>query len=178
MKQIQLNDKSFALYLDEETILKRVKEVASQIHEDLHDKKPLFLVVLNGAFMFSSDLFKCFDFPCEISFVKLSSYQGTKSTEKVKRLIGLNEELKGRNIVIIEDIVDTGITMDRMLAEISLYQPESIRIATLLYKPEAFIKDFHIDYTGFEIPKDFIVGYGLDYDGLGRNYPEIYKIIE
>jgi hypoxanthine phosphoribosyltransferase len=127
--------------------------------------------------MFSSDLLKQIDLDCEVSFVKLSSYSGTQSTQQVKKLIGLNEQVKDRPVIILEDIIDTGITMENMLAELSAYSPSAVAIATLLLKPDALIKKINIDYTGIRIPNDFIVGFGLDYDGLGRNLQDIYKIV-
>jgi len=178
MKEIQLKDKRFAIEISEDHILKQVRRVAEKINNDLAEKKPLFLVVLNGAFMFASDLMKNIDIDCEISFVKLSSYQGTQSTEKVKELIGLNENLKGRTVVIVEDIVDTGITMEGIINDLHKKGVAETRIATLLFKPEAFQKSYKVDYIGMEIPNDFIVGYGLDYDGLGRNFRDIYKIMD
>ncbi len=178
MKEVQLNDKRFRINIAGDNILKEVKRIASEINLDLADKKPLFIVVLNGAFMFASDLMKNIDIDCEISFVKLASYQGTKSTEKVKELIGLNEDLTNRHIVVVEDIVDTGITMEGIIADLHEENVAEVRIATLLFKPNAFQKDYKVDYIGIEIPNDFIVGYGLDYDGLGRNLQDIYKIID
>ncbi len=178
MKEIQLKDKRFRIDISGDDILTQVRRVANEINTDLKGKNPLFLVVLNGAFMFASDLMKHIEIDCEISFVKLASYQGTTSTEKVKELIGLNEDLKGRNIVVVEDIVDTGITMEGIITDLLKKEAADVRIATLLFKPEAFQKSYKVDYIGIEIPNDFIVGYGLDYDGLGRNYQDIYKIIE
>ena len=178
METIQLKDKTFKTNIPSEEILRQVNRVATEIGKDYRERRPLFIVVLNGAFMFASDLMKALDIDCEISFVKLSSYQGTQSTEKVKEIIGLNQSIEGRDIIIVEDIVDTGITMENLLTDLHKMKPESIRIATLLYKPESFRKDFKIDYIGFEIPNDFIVGYGLDYDQLGRNLSDIYIITD
>jgi hypoxanthine phosphoribosyltransferase len=178
MKEVQLKDKRFRIDISGEKILKQVERVASEINRDLQGKKPLFLVVLNGAFMFAADLLKNIDIDCEVSFVKLASYQGTSSTEKVKELIGLNEDLAGRTVVVVEDIVDTGITMENIITDLLRLKATEVRIATLLFKPKAFQKNFKIDYIGLNIPNDFIVGYGLDYDGLGRNLKDIYKIIE
>ncbi len=178
MKTIQLKDKTFRINFTSEEILKQVNRVASEIDRDYADKTPLIIVVLNGAFMFASDLMKAMDINCEISFVKLSSYEGTQSTEKVKEIIGLNQNIEGREIIIVEDIVDTGITMENLLADLHKMKPNSIRVATLLFKPESFRKDFKIDYIGLSIPNDFIVGYGLDYDQLGRNLSDIYIITE
>jgi hypoxanthine phosphoribosyltransferase len=133
--------------------------------------------LLNGAFMFAADFIRQFPYPCNISFVKIASYSGTSSTQAVKVLIGLNEEIRGRHVVILEDIIDTGITMDNILQQLADMAPASISVATLLFKKDAIVKEFPIDYIGMTIPSDFIVGYGLDYDGFGRNYPDIYKIV-
>ena len=178
MKEVQLKDKRFRIDINGDEILKQVSRVAAEINHDMDGKKPVFLVVLNGAFMFAADLLKNIDIDCEVSFVKLASYQGTESTETVKELIGLNEDLAGRTVVVVEDIVDTGITMENIIADLLKLKVAEVRIATLLFKPQAFQKDFKIDYIGMDIPNDFIVGYGLDYDGLGRNLKDIYKIIE
>lgn len=177
MKTVTLHDKTFSLCISSAEIQAAVDRVAQQIIDDLDNTCPLFLVVLNGAFMFAGDLFKRINFNCEVTFIKLASYSGTESTGKVKKLIGLNEKIEGRTVVIVEDIVDSGVTMANMLEELMLLNPKSIKVASCLFKPAAFVKDFHIDYMGFSIPNDFIVGYGLDYDGLGRNLPDIYKII-
>ncbi len=177
MNKIKVKDKEFAIFIKSDTILKQVERVAQQINVDYKDKKPLFLVVLNGAFMFASDLFKKLSIDCEISFVKLSSYSGTSTTEHVKHLIGINEDLKGRNIIVVEDIVDTGITIEHMMEELKKFEPADVKIATLLLKPDKYDKGYNIDYVAIEIPNDFIIGYGLDYDGFARNLPDIYKII-
>ena len=177
MNKIKVKDKEFAIFIESNEILKQVERVAQQINVDYKDKKPLFLVVLNGAFMFASDLFKKLTIDCEISFVKLSSYSGTSTTEHVKHLIGINEDLKGRNIIVVEDIVDTGITIEHMMEELKKFEPADVKIATLLLKPEKYTKGYAIDYVAIEIPNDFIIGYGLDYDGFARNLPDIYKII-
>ncbi|MDT8309452.1 MAG: hypoxanthine phosphoribosyltransferase [Bacteroidales bacterium] len=177
MKSIELHDKSFELYIDKNKIAGRVKELATQITNSIKsDKPPVFIVVLNGAFMFAADLLKQMDINADISFVKLASYSGTSSSGKVKKIIGLNEDIEGRTVVIIEDIVDTGITMEMVLKELSVFCPEKIYIATLLYKPAAFTKNFAVHFVGFEIPTDFVVGYGLDYNGFGRNLPDIYVL--
>lgn len=176
MKTITLIDKEFEIFISHESISAAIDRIVEELNSDYKNKEPLFLVMLNGAFMFATDIFKKIDFCCEISFVKYSSYKGTSSTQNVKKLIGVNEDINGKDIIIIEDIVDSGLTMETLLKEIALHKPKSVKIATLLFKPEAFIKDFKIDYIGFEIPNDFIVGYGLDYNGKGRNYPEIYKV--
>ncbi len=178
MNIITVKDKQFALSIDAAKIHESVKAVAERMNKDLAGKNPLFVVVLNGSFMFASDLFKLLTIPCEISFVKLSSYQGTQSTENIKTILGLNDDIKGRTIVIVEDIVDTGHTIEDMVAGLKEKQPSELYIATLLFKPNAYKKSLKIDYIGIEIPNDFIVGYGLDYDGFGRNLADIYKIVE
>ncbi len=175
--KIKILDKEFSIFISATEIEAAVDKVAQRINTDLKGKNPLFIVILNGAFMFASDLMKKITLDCEVSFVKLSSYAGTSSSQNVKKLIGINEELHGRSIIIVEDIIDTGLTMEKLIADIQKLQPESIRLATCLFKPNAFQKSYPIDYVGIEIPNDFIVGYGLDYDGYGRNYPEIYKIV-
>ena len=177
MKTIKVRDKEFSLSISAEEIDRAVQSIAESINHDYAGSKPLFLVILNGAFMFAADLFKKLDIVCEVSFVKFASYAGTETTAKVTELIGLNEKVIDRNLVIVEDIVDTGISMTHLLNHLKDKKPRSVKIAALLFKPDAFQKDFKIDYLGMEIPNDFIVGYGLDYDGYGRNYREIYKIV-
>ncbi len=174
---VRLHDKSFRPFIQKEEIAKAVKSISDRMNAELKDKNPIFIVVLNGAFMFASDLLKNLRFDCEISFVKLSSYQGTKSTSVVRELIGLDKAINDRTVVVIEDIIDSGITMKHAIHTLAKLQAAEVRIATLLYKPKAFKGDYPIDYIGIEIPNDFIVGYGLDYDGLGRNLEEIYTII-
>ncbi len=176
MSKVTLKDKTFRVHIPASDINKAVGEVAHRINLELKDKKPLFLAVLNGSFMFASDLLKKVSIDCEISFVKVSSYHGTSTTGSVKSLIGLNEDIKGRTIVIIEDIVDTGLTMEKVLKELEVMEPAEVKICTLLYKPEAFRKKFDLDYVAIVVPNDFLVGYGLDYDGLGRNLPDIYVL--
>lgn len=178
MTKVKVHDKTFDVYIEEAKILERIAELARKMNEDFQDKKPLFLAVLNGSFLFAADLFKQLSIECEISFVKLASYEGTQTTEKVKKLIGLNENIKGRCVVILEDIVDTGITINEMMAQLNEHEPAEIKVATLLFKPAAYIKRVHLDYVGFEVPKVFLLGYGLDYDGLGRNLKDIYKIVD
>jgi len=177
-KIVKLYDKEFKISIPASQIDEAVSNVAEKINKDLEGKNPLFLVVLNGAFMFASDLLKKITIDCEITFVKLSSYVGTKSTHMVRELIGLDKSLTGRHVVVVEDIIDTGITMHNTLPKLEEIGAEEVKIATLLFKPNAFQKDFKIDYVGMEIENDFIVGYGLDYDGLGRNLADIYKIVE
>jgi hypoxanthine phosphoribosyltransferase len=177
MQTIQVKDKEFRLSIHAEEINKVIENLAGKLNHDLHDKNPLFLVVLNGAFIFAADLYRKITIPSEISFVKLASYSGTSSTSEVKELIGLNEKLKGRNVVILEDIIDSGTTMQYLINKLHYLGVADVKLVALLFKPNAFRESFRIDYLGMEIPDDFIVGYGLDYDGFGRNYAEIYKII-
>jgi len=178
MNIIQVKDKRFALYISEETIKARVKEVAEQIDADLKDKHPLFLVILNGSFVFAADLLRDINFPCEITFVKMSSYEGTSTTGKVKQLIGLNENVTGRTVVIVEDIIESGYTMKEMLHMLGEKNPKEVYITSLFVKPGCLKVDLKIDYRCFDIEDDFIVGYGLDYNHEGRNLPHIYQVIE
>lgn len=178
MDTIQIKDKRFTPFIPEERILKEVARVASEINRDLEGANPLFLSVLNGAFMFAADLMRNLTIPSEISFVKLASYVGTSSTGKVKELVGLNDNIEGRTVVIVEDIVDTGGTMKHLLETLQAGKPKEIRIATLLLKPDKLEVELDIHYVAMRIPNDFIVGYGLDYDGLGRNYRDIYTVME
>ena len=177
MDTIQIKDKQFTVSIKEQDIQKEVIRVANEINRDLAGKNPLFLSVLNGSFMFT-DLLKHITIPCEISFVKLASYQGVTSTGVIKEVIGLNEDIAGRTVVIVEDIVDTGLTMQRLLDTLGTRNPQEIHIASLLVKPEKLKVDLNIEYVAMEIPNDFIVGYGLDYDGFGRNYPDIYTVVD
>ncbi|MCX6286242.1 MAG: hypoxanthine phosphoribosyltransferase [Bacteroidetes bacterium] len=176
--RIKVRDKFFRLYLSKEKIDEIVSGIARSIDRDYSGKTPLCLGILNGAFIFASDLMRKLQIPCEISFVKYSSYHGMESGEKVNRLIGLNETIRGRDVIIVEDIVDTGLTMTKLLYDLKQYQPASVSIACFCFKKEAFRENFKIDYCGLEIPKLFVVGYGLDYDGAGRNFPDIYQLDE
>lgn len=176
MATIDIKDKTFETLIPEEEILRRVKVVADKISNDLKGKNPLLLGVLNGSFIFAADLMRMLTIESEISFVKMSSYEGTESTGNVKKLVGLNENIEGRTVVIVEDIVDSGLTMERMLEYLKDFKPADIRICTLLLKPENLKRKLDIDYVAMEIPNDFIVGYGLDYDGLGRNLRDIYVV--
>ena len=177
MQTIKVKDKEFKLSITAEEINNAVDIMAAKINRDLQGKNPLFLVVLNGAFIFAADLYRKITIPSEISFVKLASYSGTQTTSAVKELIGVNETLKGRTVVIVEDIIDTGITMQYLISKLEYQGVEKVYLAALLFKPTAFRESFRIDYLGLEIPNEFIVGYGLDYDGFGRNHPDIYKIV-
>ncbi|MBQ2402853.1 MAG: hypoxanthine phosphoribosyltransferase [Prevotella sp.] len=178
MKNIKLYDKVFRMSLPEEEIINRVKVVAEQINEEYKGRRPLFLSVLNGAFMFTSDLMKEINIECEISFVKLASYQGTMSTGKVHEVIGINEDLSGRDIIIVEDIVESGKTIMQMMDSLSNRQPASIKVCTLFFKPSKLEEKINVDYAAIVIPDDFIVGYGLDYNQLGRNLRDIYTITD
>ncbi len=178
MNTITIKDKTFKTFIPEEEILKNVKAVAERINNDLAGKNPLFLAVLNGSFMFAADLMRYVNIPCEISFVKLASYQGTTSTGVIKEVIGLNEDLNGRTVVIVEDIVDTGLTMKRMIETLGTRSPEAVHVCTMLLKPGKLQVPLDIEYVAMEIPNDFIVGYGLDYDQQGRNLRDIYTLVE
>ena len=178
MSIVKVKDKTFRTFIPEAEIQQRVKAVADKLNEELKDKNPLFLAVLNGSFVFAADLMRMITIPCEISFVKLASYQGTVSSGKIKEVIGINEDLKGRTVVIVEDIIDTGFTMKRMLEQLGTRDPESLHICTLLVKPGKLQVPLNIEYAAMEIPNDFIVGYGLDYDQQGRNLRDIYTIVE
>ncbi|MEI8046321.1 MAG: hypoxanthine phosphoribosyltransferase [Bacteroidota bacterium] len=173
-----LKDKSFKKYITNEAIQEKIIALSAQMNTDLEGKKPLFIVVLNGAFIFASDLLKRITVDCEIAFVKLSSYHGTHSSGVVQQIIGLDLDIKGRTIVVIEDIVDTGLTLVSFLETLRKMEPAEVKIASCLLKPEAFKSKFPVDYLCFSIPNEFVVGYGLDYDGLGRNSSDIYKIVE
>ena len=178
MEQVQILDRVFTISLHSDEINKHIKRVAEQINRDLEGKNPIFMSVLNGSFMFTADLMKHITIPCEVSFVKLASYQGVASTGTIKEVIGINEDLSNRTVVIVEDIVDTGLTMQRLLESVGTRMPKDIYIATLLLKPDKLKVNLKIDYVAFEIPNDFIVGYGLDYEGYGRNLPNIYTVVD
>ena len=177
MPSIKIKDKDFEVFISEQELQNAVKTLADRINVDLKGKFPLFVGVLNGSFMFVSDLLKNIDHECEVSFIKVSSYTGTSTSGQVKNLIGFNESVKGRTIVVCEDIIDSGITMEAIVADLQQYEPADVKLATLLFKPGSFKKTYKIDYVAIEIPDDFIVGYGLDYDGVGRNFRDIYKIV-
>ncbi|MCR5269948.1 hypoxanthine phosphoribosyltransferase [Xylanibacter brevis] len=178
MSRVTIKDKTFETSIPEAEIHERVKAVAAQINKDMAGKNPLFLAVLNGAFVFAADLLREITIPCEISFVKLASYQGTTSTGKVHEVLGVNEDLAGRTIVIVEDIVDTGLTMKQMVESLGTRNPASIHICTLLLKPDKLKENLNVEYVALRIPNDFIVGYGLDYDQQGRNLRDIYTVVE
>jgi hypoxanthine phosphoribosyltransferase len=177
MKEIRIRDKKFRELITEEAIRGRIDELAAQVNQDLAGKDVVFMGILNGAFLFAADLFRRINLEVRISFVKLASYEGTISSGKIRELIGWNEDIKNKTIVVIEDIVDTGNTLERIVDELIIRKVHDIKIATLLFKPDSYTKDIHIDYKGFEIPNDFVIGYGLDYDGFGRNLPSVYSLI-
>lgn len=175
---IQLHDLKFEPFISEEGIIDAIDKISEQINRDYKDKTPVFLGILNGAFMFASEIIKRFEGDCEVAFVKLGSYEGTSTTGKVETMMGLNMSLEKRHVIVIEDIVDTGNTLaaiDRILRSKNV---ADYRTATLFFKPEAYQKEYKVDYIGIEIPNDFIVGYGLDYNGLGRNLSQVYKLKE
>ena len=178
MNTVQVKDKQFALYIPEEEILARVKELANRMNTDLAGKNPLFLVVLNGSFVFAADLLRDITIPCEITFVRVTSYEGVSSTGEVKQLLGLTQNIEGRTIIIIEDIIDTGLTMKELLRILKEKNPAEIHIASLLVKPDNLQVDLDIPYRCFDIANEFIVGYGLDYDHEGRNLRHIYQVVE
>lgn len=177
-KRVTLHDKTFELSIPYAELDVAIQKVADQINEDYKElDTPLFLGVLNGAFMFMSELMQKIEIPCELSFVKLASYVGTSSTGKVQELIGLRNNVEGRHIIIVEDVVDTGESMEHLLRSLAGHKPASVTIATLLFKPTKFTKDYEVKYRALDIPDDFIVGFGLDYDELGRNLKDIYTIV-
>jgi hypoxanthine phosphoribosyltransferase len=177
MDRVKVFDKEFELSIPSARIQKRIRELADEISNDMKEMDPLFIGILNGSFIFASDLFKRLKIDARITFLKLQSYQGTRSSGEIKQLIGLSQDIKDMNIVILEDIVDTGQTLETSIKELSGYKPASIRVVTLLFKPEACIKKIHLDYTGFSIPDKFVIGYGLDYKGFGRKYEDIYTLV-
>lgn len=176
MNYITVHDKTFQPFLSEAEIQEAVLRLGKSISKDYEGKNPLFIGVLNGAFMFCSDLLKTVEIPCEVTFVRLSSYAGMHSTGEVRSVVNLQEDIKGRDVILVEDIVDTGLTMQKAIANFSALAPSSIAIASLLVKPECLQCELDIKYQGFEIPEKFVVGYGLDYDGLGRNFKDIYQL--
>lgn len=178
MSTIKIKDKTFEVSLPEAQIKARIKELAQQMSRDLEGKNPLFLGVLNGAFIFAADLMREMTIPCEISFVKLASYQGTTSTGTIKEVIGINEDLSGRTVVIVEDIVESGLTIKRMMEQLGTRNPASVQVCTLFFKPDRLKEDLKLDYVAFSIPNDFILGYGLDYDQQGRGLKDIYTLSE
>ena len=177
MSRVKIKDKTFETSMTEAEIKQRVKELAQQMSRDLEGKNPLFLAVLNGAFIFAADLMREMTIPCEISFVKLASYQGTTSTGTIHEVIGINEDLSGRAVVIVEDIVESGLTIKRMMEQIGTRHPASVQVCTLFFKPEQLKEDLKLDYVAFSIPNDFILGYGLDYDQQGHGLKDLYTLV-
>jgi hypoxanthine phosphoribosyltransferase len=177
MKEISIIDKTFRELITEEKIKKRIDELAEQINSDLAGKDVVFLGILNGAFLFAADLFRRIKLQSRISFIKLASYEGTSSSGTIRELIGWNEDIRQKTVVVVEDIVDTGNTLERIFGELVIRKASEIKIATMLFKPDVYKKDIFLDYVGFNIPNDFVVGYGLDYDGFGRNLPSVYTLV-
>ncbi len=177
MEKLQVKDKTFAVSIPEAQILEAVKRVAGEINRDFDGKEPLFLPVLNGAFMFAADLLKEITIPCEVSFIKLASYQGTQTSGTIREVIGLAKDITGRHVIIVEDIIDSGLTMAHMIETLAAHNPASIAVCSCLVKPDALKVQIPIDYRCLDIPNDFIVGYGLDYDGFGRNTRDIYTLV-
>lgn len=178
MEKIQVRDKCFSIFLSETEIKEKVNSLAAQISKDYAGKRPLFLAVLSGSFVFAADLLRAVTIPCEIAFIRVSSYAGTSSTGEVKQLMGLKEDISGRSVIVVEDIIDSGLTMKELLKMLDEKHPADVRLASLLVKPGNLKVELDIPYRCFDIPNDFIVGYGLDYDGEGRNLPNIYKVVE
>ena len=177
-KTVTLHDKEFEVYIDEDELKKINAQIADTINVDYQGKKPIVLSILNGSFIFAADLVRYFSFPMTIEFVRYSSYEGTESTGSIKQLLGLKSDIKGQDLLIIEDIVDTGFTLSQALEELRSHGPSSVKVVSLLLKPDALKHPVPVDYIGREIPNDFVVGYGLDYDELGRDLPAIYKLKE
>lgn len=178
METIRVLDKQFKEFISSSTIESRIEEMTAIMNTDLKDSELLFIGVLNGSFMFAADLYRRINLPAQISFLKLSSYDGMESTGNIRRLIGLNEDLTGKTVIVVEDIIDSGRTLQGIVEDLNKRGATEIKVVTLLFKPDAYMGTYEIDYTGFEIPNDFVVGYGLDYDGYGRNLSSIYKLAE
>jgi hypoxanthine phosphoribosyltransferase len=177
MKDVLIHNKKFSEFISEKEILEKIDLLANQINIDYSGREVIFLGILNGSFMFAADLFRRIKLDAQISFIKLASYVGTSSSGEIKELIGWNEDLKNKSVIVVEDIVDSGVTLEHILNNLIIRNVKDIKVAALLLKPDAYTKDIKIDYLGFEIPNDFVVGYGLDYDGFGRNIPAIYKLV-
>lgn len=176
MKEVQIRDKQFELFISEEDIIQSIVRLADQLNSEYQDKEPVFVCILTGAFMFATEVIKRFKWDCEVTFMRLKSYEGTESSGEVRELQGFVEKLEGRNVIILEDIIETGKTMSHLLQSMEKQNPATIRIASLFFKPNALRKEIHPDYVAYEIGNDFIVGFGLDYDGFGRNLRQIYKV--
>ncbi len=173
---LKVLDKEFELYIPFSKIIERISEMGTALNQDYESRNPVFIPILNGAFMFASDLIREICVPCQVSFVKTASYEGTQSSGNVTHLIGLDKDLKGRHLVLLEDIVDTGQTIAALLPQLETLQPASVEIVTLFKKPDAFKENYEVRYCGFEIPDKFILGYGLDYQGYGRNFRDVYRL--
>jgi len=176
MKTLKILNKKFELFIEASEIYEMVEKLAKKLNQDLKGKEVVFLGILNGAFIFAADLIRKIKIDCQVTFVKMASYKGTLTTGSVETLIGIGDELRNKTVVILEDIVDTGLTLENILQQIESHKPAKILVAALLFKPDACVRDIKIDYIGKEIPNDFVIGYGLDYNGFGRNIPEIYKV--
>ena len=176
MKEVKIQDKVFKISISEKEVQKAINKIASKMNDTLAGKNVVFLSILNGSFVFASDLLKKIKFPCQISFIKMTRYKGTSTYKEIKNLIGINEDLCDKTIVILEDIIDSGVTIEETLKLVNAHKPKEILIASLLFKPEAFQSEFKIDFIGFSIPTNFVIGCGLDYNGYGRNYPDIYSL--
>ncbi len=177
MEKLKLHDLYFKPYISADRIQNRIREMGRELHRQYQGQNPVFLAILNGAFVFAADLVRACDFNCEVTFVKLSSYQGLRSSGRINEVIGLEMDIRDRPVLIVEDIVDSGRTLASFIPRLQSLQPASIEIVSFLLKPEALECDLSIYLTGFEIPNRFVVGYGLDYNGLGRNLPDIYQLI-
>jgi hypoxanthine phosphoribosyltransferase len=175
---LTIKDKIFVPFITADTIQNRIQELANQINQDYANRQPHIVVVLNGAFIFAADLIKHLTIPCKITFIRVASYSATQSTGQLKQIIGLNESVKNEDLIVIEDIVDTGLTICEVCDQLKTQQPASLAVATLLFKPSALKKQVDLHYVGFEIDNQFVLGYGLDYDGLGRNTQDIYVLAE
>jgi len=174
---VEVGDKRFELFIENDAIGKRTRLLGVQLNMDYEDRCPIFIGVLNGSFLFMADLIKEIEIPCEVAFIRVSSYEGTATTGRIKETFGLPEDLQGRDVILVEDIVDTGFTLTSILEKVYQQQPSSVRVCSLLYKPAAIQSNINeLEYVGFEIPNEFVVGYGLDYNGLGRNLKDIYKV--
>jgi hypoxanthine phosphoribosyltransferase len=177
MARKKIQDRHFEVYITNAEIRQVISDMAERINRDMAGKDVIFLGILNGAFMFASDLFREITLDCQITFLKLASYAGTSSTGTVKRLIGINEDIYRKTVVILEDIVDTGVTLDNIIKQLRGYEPAEIKVATMLFKPSSYTKNLKLDYVGIEIPNDFVLGYGLDYQGYGRNLADLYRVV-
>ena len=179
LKTVEVGDKKFELFIENDNINKRTRMMGTQLNLDYEGRCPVFIGVLNGSFLFMADLLKEMEIPCEVGFIKVSSYEGTKSSGTLKEALGLPDDLHNRDVILVEDIVDTGFTLKSILETVYLQQPSSVRVCSLLYKPAAILAPIEeLEYVGFEIPNEFVVGYGLDYNGLGRNLKDIYRVVQ